>query len=266
VQSGLSFRLPRLTPTVKALLIFLAAAFFLESALSVFFGWNLVPWLGFSPDTFLRDFRLWQPITYVFLHGGLWHLLFNALGIYMFAGDLEAFWGKNSFRFFCLISALGGPLLQVILWAFAGLVNPEWLSHPAFAITIGSSGIVYGLIGAYGLLFGEATVLAMGIFPMKMKVLVGAMIFVDVSQALFSSQSQIAHIFHLGGFLAGFLMIKLRGPGLRGGGGTRGGGGFRLFRKAGPMSREEMRQRLKIISNEPKEKNKGDKGLPIHWN
>ncbi len=262
MQSGHSFRLPRLTPTVKALLIFFASAFVLSSLIGVVFRVDLVPWLGFSPLTFLGEFRLWQPLTYILLHGGIWHLVFNALGIYMFAGDLEAFWGRRGFLQFCIITAVAGPIAQVLLWMGSYAIEPSIAVHPAFGLTIGASGIVYGLIGAYGMLFGEATVLALGIFPMKMKVLVGVMIAIDLMQALFGTGTNVAHIFHLAGVLAAYLLIKFRGPGLRGGGG--GGGKFRLFRKAGPMSREELRRRLRIVTNEPK--NKGDKGIPIHWN
>jgi hypothetical protein len=85
----------------------------------------------------------------------------------------------------------------------------------------------------------------------------------ELGMGLFSQSGDVAHIFHLGGMLAAYILIKSKGPGLRGGG---GGGGFRIFGKS-RMNRQELRSRLKVITNElPKKNENGDRGLPITWN
>jgi hypothetical protein len=83
---------------------------------------------------------------------------------------------------------------------------------------------------------------------------------IEIVSAVFYSDSGVAHLVHLGGMLAGYLMIKIQGPNLSG-----GGGGF--FRRRGaPMSRDEIRSRLRVISNQDTSPRKGDKGIPITWN
>ncbi len=233
-------------------------------SLEKFGGIDLGQIFGFRASSFIQSFYIWQPLTYAFLHGGTFHLLFNLLVFYMMAGDLEAFWGPRSFYKFCAATAVAGPLLQVLLWIGAYLINPEWINSELFIRpTIGASGMVFGILAAYGMLYGEASILVFFVVPMKMRVFVISLAVYEMGMGLFSASGEVAHIFHLGGMLAGYLMIKYKGPGLRGGG---GGGGFRLFGKS-KMNQQELRKRLKVISNElPKKNENGDRGLPITWN
>lgn len=139
---------------------------------------------------------IWQPITYMFMHGGVWHVAINMFILWMFGSELEAIWGKTEFLKYYFVTGIGAGLVW-LLFNIGGLN----------AILIGASGAVYGILMAYGLMFPNRTVYVYFLFPVKVKwfvLFIGAI-------AFFSSMgtgSNISHLTHLSGMLIGYLYLR----------------------------------------------------------
>ncbi len=259
----MGFQQPRLSPVVKILLILNVAVFVLQHAFSQFGDIPVELFFGFSPNLFFSGY-VWQVVTYSFLHGNMWHILFNLFALYMFGNQLEGRWGGKNFLKYYLVCAVGGAILQTVIWAAASQLS----ASSAGAIlggrpTIGASGAVYGLMLAFGILYSNALLYVFGVLPVRAKNLVIGLICYELLSAVFFSSSGVAHLFHLGGMLAGYILLKVKGPNLTGG---SGGFGKKRFGRKGGMSREEVRQRLRIVGNPQDDIKEGDKGLPITWN
>jgi membrane associated rhomboid family serine protease len=257
-QSGAYYR-PGLTPAVKVFLIAIAATFVLQLIFNQFLGIPVERILGFAPGAFVTG-ALWQLFTYPFLHGSLTHILFNGLILYMLGPELERRWGTKRFSWYYAICAVGGAVLQSIIWGISLFAIPSISDFMGYTPIIGASGALYGLFVAFGILYGNSQVLVFFMFPMKAKNFVVLLTAIEVLSAVFYTSPQVsgggvAHLVHLGGLITGFLLIKFRGPNLEGG--ARGG--------SGKMSRAEVKKRLSLIVNNDEPKT-GDKGHPITWN
>lgn len=249
-----AFQPPRLTPAVKILLVSLIAMFLGQLIFDRALGSMLFTHLlGFTPAEFASG-KLWQLITYAFLHGSPSHLFFNGFMLFMLGIQLEAFWGTRAFVKFYFVTAVGAALLQTLIWLLSFVLFPNQSDVLGQIPIVGASGAIYGLFMAYALLFGDTYFLAFFVFPIKAKYLVAIMGGMALVSSIFYGHDGVAHLVHLGGLVAGYLYIKWKGPTLRGGGGWP-------FRKK-KMTREEVRQRLSVITNE----DFGDKGHPIRWN
>jgi membrane associated rhomboid family serine protease len=253
---------PTIGRAVRGLLIALAISFVLQHSLSQFAGINAIRVFGFWPLGFMGG-RLWQLVTYPFLHASLMHLLFNCAILYMLGSELERRWGSATFVIYYALCGIGGALLQTLISLMAFFISPHFAEEFANLPIIGASGAIFGLYAAFGMLFGDAIILAFFFVPMKAKHFVALLGAIEMVSAVFFSSGQandgVAHLVHLGGLATGFIILKLRGPNLRGGG---GGGG--LFRKRRQMDRNEMKRRLSVIvNNEP---DRGDRNYPITWN
>ncbi len=158
-----------------------------------FFGQTLLPLLGLVPDRVLSRGWLWQPFTYVFLHGGIFHWLFNMFVFWMFGRELEVRWGARSFLLFCVITALGAALSVI-------LISP----HSTIP-TIGSSGIVFGLLVAFALAYPHATMYLYFLIPMKVWQV--AVLFGVIELLTIKSQGTAAWA-HLGGMATAYIYLK----------------------------------------------------------
>lgn len=250
---------PKIGPGVKFLLISLVVVFVLQNALSKFGGVQVESLFGFSPNDFLSG-SLWQIVTYPFLHGGLFHALFNAIFIYMLGSEFERRWGTQKFLKFYFICAIGGAILQLLV-SFVGIyLFPDIANYLARTPIIGASGAIYGLFVAFGLVFGETYVLLFFVLPIKAKHFVAIITFIALFSAVFyldaGSGGDVAHLVHLGGLVTGFLYLRFKGPNLTGG----GQGGKRK------MTQDDVRKRLSLVVNNEEKDTTGDKGMPITWN
>ncbi len=187
----------RLTPAVKALLIACFAAFIVQHTVDQFIGGDLQGWLALVPSGFVVGHRFWQILTYPFLHADVMHLFLNLMMLAFIGGELEAVWGTARFvRFFFLCTTSAGALyllLQLFVWGGAGLQMPM----------MGASGGIYGLLMAYGLIFGERVLLFMMLFPMKAKHFVWILAAVEFMSTVFSGRGGLSGAAHLGGMAAG---------------------------------------------------------------
>jgi membrane associated rhomboid family serine protease len=193
------------TPAIKWLICTNVAVFLVSLFVPV-----IVPLLGLIPAAVVQRFYLWQPVTYLFVHGGFFHILFNMFVLWMFGVELERLWGTRFFLKFYFICGIGAGLSTMLV-----AMAPFSFSLPIYySVTIGASGALYGLLVAYALYFPDQPVYMYFLFPIKMKyfvLIIGAI-------AFFSSFSGagggIANFAHLGGLLVGYLYLSY----LKGGG------------------------------------------------
>ena len=187
-----------LPPAIKILIAINVAAF-----LVAFFQPAVTLWLGLRPADVFGGFRLWQPLTYMFLHGGIGHILFNMLALWMFGTELERMWGSRFFTKYYLITGLGAGATQLVLGFFPGAFGNQMY----YALTIGASGAVYGVLLAYALYFPNRPILMFLLFPIPAKYFV--MISGGIALLLsLSGPGGIAHTAHLGGLVTGYLYLK----------------------------------------------------------
>jgi membrane associated rhomboid family serine protease len=211
-----------LTPAVKWLLIVNTAVF----GLQFFLDYRFTLLVGLVPRLVWDELYLWQLFTYQFLHGGLFHLLFNMLALWMFGCDLERRWGSAFFLKYYFVSVLGGGLLNTLL--LPGQTAPS----------IGASGGVYGILLAYGLIYPNQIVYFYFLFPIKMKHFVWIIGAISLYSSITSGQNGIAHLAHLGGMVFGYLY-------LRGGGSLNLWDQFKLYRDRRRLAR--LRRRFHVI-------------------
>lgn len=188
-----------LPPITKTLLIANVAIFLLQEVL----GDILIVWFGLwpfhTPAAYGTGFMPWQVITYGFLHGGLMHIGFNMLALYMFGGQLERVFGARRFLIYYLGCVFAAALTQLTVLS---LVGGE--AYP----TIGASGGVFGLLLAYGLFFPHHKVmLLIPPIPMPAWLFVTLYGLLSIYLGVTGTQSGVAHFAHLGGMLGGWLLI-----------------------------------------------------------
>ena len=185
---------PRLfTNAIKVLISINFVIFILQTlsrSESLFF-----PLFGLVPKLVWSEKMIWQPVTYLFFHGGIWHVLINMFVLWMFGSELERLWGKNHFLKFYFVTGVGSGLATM-------LVNVQSITP-----VVGASGAVYGVLLAYGLTYPNRTVYLYGIIPIKSLWFVLGIGFIAFMSS-FDNMSQVSHITHLSGMLIGYFMIK----------------------------------------------------------
>ena len=199
-QVSMSFG-PPLSRMVKILLFVTGGAFLLTYLPAELFGWAYpYAWFGLQPLAVTHGLQIWRLVTYLFLHGGFFHVIFNLFALWMFGADLERLWGSRRFLFYYFLTGIGAGLFDVLL-------QPS-----ALTMTIGCSGAIYGLLLAFGLIFPNRPIFLWLIIPVKAKWFVLILGLIEFVSSWSNPGSPISHVAHLGGMLVGFLY--LRGVGL----------------------------------------------------
>ena len=150
---------------------------------------------GLVPQSVSHEFRLWQMFTYLFIHGGFIHIIFNMFVLWMFGKDLELDWGKNEFLIFYFICGIGAGLITVLA------------SMNSFVPVVGASGAIYGVLAAYGFTYPNRIVYLYGIFPLKVKYVVLVFGVIAFFASLSAIQSTVSHITHISGMIIGIIYI-----------------------------------------------------------
>jgi membrane associated rhomboid family serine protease len=184
-----------ITPGVRTLLIANAATYVLFNLVLASTYPVITDWLGLSSRHVLHG-RVWQLVTYLFLHGTFMHLLLNMFYLYMFGGIVERAWGTDRFLRYFFITGVGAG----IVWTL--------LRFNSDVPTIGASGSVYAVLLAFGVLFPNSTVLFMFLFPMRAKWLVALFIGIEVIYLVNSANDGVAHLIHLAGAAIGYYDIR----------------------------------------------------------
>ncbi|MFP4609649.1 MAG: rhomboid family intramembrane serine protease [Thiohalophilus sp.] len=204
-------------PVVPALLILNGLLFLLEMTTG---GRQLIELFALWPpdsgsgagmfDGAAPGFQIWQLVTYSFLHGGMFHLLVNMYGLWLFGSRMEMVWGSKAFLIYYFVCVIGAALVQLIV-ASQG-------SGPAYP-TIGASGGVFGLLLAFGLTFPNERLMLL-FPPVEMSAKWFVLIYgaVELYFGVTGSMAGVAHFAHLGGMLFGYVLIRYwrsQPPGLR---------------------------------------------------
>lgn len=240
---------PPLTKTIKTLLIanvsiwvvlvLIVQGVFMDTP-------GIFRWFGLIPDMVVNRFTVWQFFTYMFLHSAsVFHVLFNMLILWMFGSELELRWGSRFFLVYYLVCGVGAGVLYtfgILIYYFA---TGDY--GPLLAPVVGASGAVFGLILAYGIIFGERVIYFMMIFPMRAKYFALIIGLIEVVTLLNTGVSgQVANLAHLGGLVSGFLFLI----------------GWTKWKNRSVRKRTRKHgRRLKLVVD-----NESDKNEPRYWN
>jgi membrane associated rhomboid family serine protease len=164
--------------------------------------------LGLVPlDVIERQF-IWQPVTYMFLHDGIFHILFNMLGIWMFGVELERLRGTQFFLKYYAITGVGAALTSIVF----SLLPFGFSSVMYGTVTVGASGALYGILLAYALYYPNRPILMFLLFPIPAKyfvMIIGGISFISSVEGA----GGIAHAAHLGGLVVGYVYLQGGGGG-----------------------------------------------------
>ena len=168
------------------------------------------------------NFRIWQLLTYMFVHGGFTHIFFNMFALWMFGRVMENVWGPRKFLYYYLVCGIGAGIMQELAqlgtYYFEGLYAYDHVNTGTAIITtgeylnlwntVGASGAVYGILLAFGMTFPNERIFIFPIpVPIKAKWFVIGYAALELFSSISSSMDGIAHLAHLGGMLFGLLLI-----------------------------------------------------------
>jgi len=180
-----------LTPVIKKMMIIMGAVFLLQMVVSG----RINLYLGLVPILVWKKYFLWQLATYIFLHGGIGHILFNLLALWMFGGELENYWGSKKFLFYFFFCGIGAGICTVVF------------SPYQFIPVIGASGAIYGILLAYGWLFPNRLIYIYFLFPIPAKYFVIIYGLLELYSSMAGTGGGIAHLTHLGGLFFGLIYM-----------------------------------------------------------
>lgn len=187
-------------PVAIRVIITITVVVFLVQALGgMIFGRGfsqfIIGWFAFIPDILITVTQPWRLVTYLFLHAGIWHILFNMLWLWWMGRAVEEALGPRTFCAIYFGAGIGGALLDVILAQFLG-IGP----------IIGASGAVFGVMVAFATLYPNMPIRLILLPPIKAKYVVGALIALNL--LLLNASGGVARGVHLGGALIGYLLIE----------------------------------------------------------
>ena len=182
---------PRLTPAVQWLIAISVAIYFLQ--LTVVRTDVVAGALGFHAGPLSETW--WTVVTYMFVHAGFWHLALNMYTLFLFGPRVEREWSAAEFARYFVMCGMGGLLLHLLLFRGATLV--------------GASAAVYGVMLAYARRWPDDEIYLFAVLPIKVKWFIAFLVVMDLVNGLGNSQSGVAHFAHLGGFLTGWLYLRV---------------------------------------------------------
>jgi len=191
-QGNLSFKPKYFTDAIKILIIINVGLFLLRFVAKSQI--DLAGIFGLSPKTVWP--MIWQPITYMFIHGDLFHVLINMFVLWMFGSEMESIWGRTQFLRYYFLTGVGSGLVWLLFNA-----------GQSYSVLIGASGAIYGILIAYGMMFPNRTVYLYFMIPIKVKwfvVFLGAVAFLSS----FNNNTNISHLTHLSGMVIGFVYLR----------------------------------------------------------
>ncbi|MCL1850168.1 MAG: rhomboid family intramembrane serine protease [Bacteroidetes bacterium] len=253
-----------LPPVVKNLLI-INAIMYLATVVFKTRGVDLAGIFGLHFFT-AQHFAIWQPVTYMFMHGGFWHLFFNMFALWMFGAALENSWGAKRFLLYYMVCGIGAGLIQMLViglqvHSLSQNLSPDIiqmirengtqildqgknyigemgaLNAAINAVTVGASGSVFGLLLAFGMMYPNSVIYVYFMLPIKAKwfvVFYGAL---ELFYGITGTSDGIAHFAHLGGMLFGFFLILYWNK------------GNRFFKFKMPAFKKKRSQKYTISSN-----------------
>ena len=208
-------------PVVVKNLLIINGIMFLADIVIARFGIDLGNILGLH-FFMASDFRPWQLLTYMFMHGNFSHLFFNMFALWMFGNTLENIWGTKRFLVYYLLCGLGAGLIQegvqyieyITSLSHYDTVNMGGAIIPMsqylnYMTTVGASGAIYGLLLAFGMMFPNSMIYLYFFVPIKAKWFVIGYAVIELLNGLGASGDHVAHFAHLGGMLVGLIIILI---------------------------------------------------------
>jgi membrane associated rhomboid family serine protease len=185
-------------PVTRALVLASGAGFLLQ----LFFGDVATFLFGLWPlgdGFFVSRFHVWQLVSYAFLHGSFTHLAFNMFALYMFGSEIERLLGGRRYFIYYIVCVIGAAVAQLLVLH---------MQRGMPVATVGASGGVFGLLLAYGLAFPRRKlILLFPPIPMPAWLFVTLYGLMELFLGVTGTQAGVAHFAHLGGMVAGFLLI-----------------------------------------------------------
>jgi len=264
-MSEIRFRSYSLLPPVVKNLLIINAIMFLATWVFKSRGIDLTNWLGLHYFT-SSSFAIWQPVTYMFMHGSFGHLFFNMFALWIFGAALENTWGEKKFLFYYMLCGIGAGMIQLLvlglkIHSLSQNLPPDAiqmitengrmvlnegknylgdmgkLNLAINAVTVGASGSVFGLLLAFGMLYPNSMIYVYFLLPIKAKwfvIIYGAM---ELFFGVAGTNDGIAHFAHLGGMLFGLILILYWNR------------GNRFFKWKFPFFKKKKTHRYTISSN-----------------
>jgi len=247
-----------LTPAIKWLLIVNTGVFLIQTLTRVLIGPDAyatqIRLFGLVPFFVTHGFFVWQPFTYLFLHGGLFHLLVNMFVLWMFGGDIERAWGRRRFLNYYFLTGVGAGVVNVLVKTLMDLGTSAGAAglRPSEIPTIGASGAIYGILMAAALLFPDRQIWLIP-FPitLPMRVYVFVIGLIAFFGALGEGGDGVSHVTHLSGMLVGYLYLR------------RGSFLYRMRNRYSDWRRQRLRRRFEVYMR--KQQQKDEPRGPGRW-
>ncbi len=254
---GMQFQVVPISPLVKKLIIAnVAIWFFLQLIVeNLFLNTPYITQLfSFTPRLVVENAFIWQPFTYMFLHSeSVFHVLLNMVSLWFFGSELEYRWGARSFLYYYVACGLGAALIYLFSVVGYGLIlgaEPAVYGIPV----LGASGAVFGVLLAYGILFGDRVIYFFGVFPMKARFFIMVIAGIEVISLVSAGMggSKVANMAHIGGLITGYFYLlfwtRWQQKGWRG------------------SKKSKARRNLRLVVNNSQKKNSDDSDGPKYWN
>ena len=191
-----------ITPITKNIIILNVIVFILSNTFLQQMYYYLVAYFPLAPE-----FKSWQIVTHMFMHGGIMHIAFNMLTLASFGPLLERFLGEKKYILLYFLSGLGAYALNS-LWIYYEMIAEEQFINVAM---LGASGAIFGVVAAFTALYPNAEMMIMFIpFPIKAKILLPIVIVGSIYLGI-NNVGGVAHFAHIGGALVGYILIKIWG-------------------------------------------------------
>ena len=173
--------------------------------LLVFFLSNISPrfvsYLAMNPALTVMEGFIWQPVTYMFAHSGISHLVFNMLGLFFFGTQVEQQLGSWEFLLFYLLTGILAGLFSLAVY---------WLTGSMYVFLLGASGAVFAVLLAFATFYPNAEIFIFGIIPVRASILVIGYTAIELFSQMSGRGGNVAHLTHLAGFAFAYLYFVIR--------------------------------------------------------
>jgi membrane associated rhomboid family serine protease len=160
----------------------------------------LTIWLSMIPVT-VMDGWVWTFVTYMFIHGGFSHIIFNMLGLFIFGTQVERQMGSSEFLLYYFLTGILAGVFSFAVYYFTG----------AYRVALmGATGALFAVELAYAVFFPDSIIYIWGILPLRAPVMVLGFTALELFFSVTGMNSGVAHFTHLAGFAFGWLYFPVR--------------------------------------------------------
>ena len=161
---------------------------------------QLTYYLSMIPGLVLRGW-VWTFVTYMFVHGGFSHILFNMLALFIFGVQVERYMGSREFLLFYFLTGTLAGVFSFVVYYLTGAYG---------VILMGASGAIFAVELAYAVFYPDSIIYLWGILPLRAPVMVLGFTALELASSVFGLNSGVAHLTHLAGFGFAWLYFLIR--------------------------------------------------------